>query len=154
MRHKEHSKPQTGLGKRIRRLRADMTIEQFSKRTGVATASISQLETGAARNIWATTLFKIARACDVSASWLLFGRKEEPNEDLKIDRFLKVAAFLKQHKEHLRQRREVLRHLTRILDKDYALAEALVREFVGEPKRETSELVKRIVKHQGRDKRE
>ena len=75
------------LGKRIRELRNshNMTIKELSEKSGVGQSTISEIETGVAKNPKSETLSKLASALNVTVDGLLAEKwddKYNPNGEL------------------------------------------------------------------------
>lgn len=65
------------LGKRIRKARReqDLTQQQLGAKAHVNYTTISRIESGDYTKLYATTVYDLASALDVSLDWL-YGRKE------------------------------------------------------------------------------
>jgi len=75
------------LGKRIRELRNshNMTIKELSEKSGVGQSTISEIETGVAKNPKSETLSKLASALNVTVDGLLAEKWDDeynPNGEL------------------------------------------------------------------------
>lgn len=91
----------TKLGKRIKELRKanNMTIKDLSEKSGVGQSTISEIETGKAKNPKSETLAKIANALNVTVDTLLVEKwddKYNPNgklaEQVKFIESLKLGS--------------------------------------------------------------
>ena len=69
---------QAPVGERVRRVRRaqDLTQEHLAKRAGLSVITISRLENGTARAVYADTVVALADALGISADYLL-GRSAE-----------------------------------------------------------------------------
>jgi transcriptional regulator with XRE-family HTH domain len=64
---------QAPIGERVRRVRRgqDLTQEQLAVKAAINVITISRLETGTAKAVYADTVVALARALGVSADYLL-----------------------------------------------------------------------------------
>ena len=66
------------LGQRLRKARReqDLTQQQLGAKAAVNFTTISRIETGNYTQLYATSVYALANALDVSLDWL-YGRKED-----------------------------------------------------------------------------
>lgn len=86
------------LGKRIRELRNshNMTIKELSEKSGVGQSTISEIETGVAKNPKSETLSKLASALNVTVDGLLAEKwDDEYNPNGKLAKQVKFIESLK-----------------------------------------------------------
>jgi len=88
----------TKLGKRIKELRKanNMTIKDLSEKSGVGQSTISEIETGKAKNPKSETLAKIANALNVTVDTLLVEKWDDKyNQDGELAKEVKFVESLK-----------------------------------------------------------
>ena len=107
MQEKKQINVQIGARSKEEREKAGLTQERFSELIGLGTKSVSAFERGTV-GISFTTLKKICQVLSVSSDQILFGQREENENDLS----------------------ELSRRLERLSPRQYAIAEEIVLKLL------------------------